>query len=219
MKGEALIRRCAEFVQRTLKNAEGGHDWFHIQRVFNTSKMILQEEMAADSTVVKLAALSHDIADPKFHQGDESIGPAMAQRFLEEEGVKRELIDRVVEIVKGMSYRNSLDKIPRKNPSLEFQIVQDADRLDAMGAIGIARAFSYGGHKNRALYDPNVPYKKGMTKEEYKNSGAPTINHFHEKLLLLKDGMHTKVAKRMALERHAFMLEFLERFHSEWEGK
>lgn len=218
MKGEALIQSCAEFVKRSLKDAEGGHDWFHIERVLNTSKMILREE-EADPTVVQLAALLHDIADPKFHDGDESIGPATAQNFLEGEGVEAGVIGQVVEIVKGMSFRNSLEKTERKTPSMEFQIVQDADRLDAMGAIGIARAFSYGGHKNRALYDPAIPVKGNLTKEEYKNSQAPTINHFHEKLLLLKDGMNTPTGKRLARERHAFMLEFLDRFHREWEGK
>ncbi|WP_108423871.1 HD domain-containing protein [Flagellimonas amoyensis] len=218
MNNEALLEKTIQFVKETLHDAEGGHDWFHIERVFNTSKMLLQHE-SADALTVQLAALLHDIADPKFHQGDESIGPKIARGFLESEGVDENTIEHVVLIVQHMSFKNSLDGEGQKFTSKELEIMQDADRLDAMGAIGIARAFNYGGFKNRALYDPNIPPSPNMTKEEYKASQAPTINHFYEKLLLLKDGINTETGKKMAQERHLFMLDYLERFYSEWNGK
>lgn len=214
MNNEALLEKTIQFVKETLQNAEGGHDWFHIERVYNTSRMLLQHE-SADALTVQLAALLHDIADPKFHQGDESIGPKMARGFLESEGVDENTIEHVVKIIQHMSFKNSLDGEGQKFTSKELEIVQDADRLDAMGAIGIARAFNYGGFKNRALYDPSIPPNPNMTKEEYKASKAPTINHFYEKLLLLKEGMNTVTGKKMAQERHQFMLDYLGQFFKE----
>ncbi|WP_418497920.1 HD domain-containing protein [Flagellimonas sp.] len=214
MNNDPLLERTIEFVKETLQDAEGGHDWFHIERVFNTSNMLLQHEKANVLTV-QLAALLHDIADPKFHQGDESIGPKMARGFLESEGVDEKTIEHVVKIIQHMSFKNSLDGEGQKFTSKELEIVQDADRLDAMGAIGIARAFNYGGFKNRPLYDPNIPPNPNMTKEEYKASKAPTINHFYEKLLLLKEGMNTTTGKKMAQERHQFMLDYLGQFFKE----
>lgn len=219
MESNQLIQNTIDFVKQELQNAEGGHDWFHIERVFNTSKLILNHE-DGDSLIVQLAALLHDIADPKFHGGDENIGPETAKTFLESQLVDEKTISHVVDIIKHMSFKNSLDKNNRKAfTSKELHIVQDADRLDAIGAIGIARAFNYGGFKNRELYNPTVPPQPNMTKEEYKKSTAPTINHFYEKLLLLKDKMNTKTGKKLAEERHLFMLEYLNQFYKEWNGK
>ncbi len=218
MKEDQLIKNTIAFVKSELKNAEGGHDWFHIERVFNTSKLLLKHEKG-DSLIVQLAALLHDIADPKFHNGDESVGPKMARNFLESQSVGEKTIEQVVNIIQHMSFKNSLERDGIKFTSKELQIVQDADRLDAIGAIGIARAFNYGGFKNRELYNPAVPPKPNMTKEEYKKSTAPTINHFYEKLLLLKDKMNTETGKKLAEERHQFMLKYLEQFYKEWNGK
>lgn len=218
MNQDQLVQNTVHFVKKTLLEAEGGHDWFHIERVYNTANLILKNERA-DELVVKLSALLHDIADPKFHDGDESIGPKIAQEFLRGQNTSEGTIDHVVKIIQHMSFKNSLDKNQGAFTSKEMEIVQDADRLDAIGAIGIARAFNYGGFKNRALYDPGMPPNPNMTKEEYKTSNAPTINHFYEKLLLLKDGMHTETGKRIAQERHQFMLEYLEQFYKEWNGR
>lgn len=212
-----LIQNTIAFVKRELSDAEGGHDWFHIQRVFNTSKLLLQHE-EGDSIVVQLAALLHDIADPKFQNGDEQIGPQTAQDFLETQQVSHETTAHVVNIIRHMSFKNSLEQDGETFTSKEMDIVQDADRLDAIGAIGIARAFNYGGFKNRELYNPNVPPNLNMTKEEYKKSKAPTINHFYEKLLLLKDGMRTPTGKKLAEKQHQFMLDYLEQFYKEWDG-
>ncbi|WP_318312367.1 HD domain-containing protein [Flagellimonas crocea] len=216
MNEELLIENTIYFVKNQLEHAEGGHDWFHIERVFNTSRLILKYE-EGDNLVVQLAALLHDIADPKFHDGDETIGPERAKTFLESQSVNKETIDHVVNIIKHMSFKNSLEKHVAFT-SKELEIVQDADRLDAIGAVGIARAFNYGGFKNRELYNPDVAPKLNMTKEEYKHSKAPTINHFYEKLLLLKDRMNTATGKKLAEARHQFMLDFLEQFYKEWNG-
>ena len=212
-----LIQNTIAFVKRELSDAEGGHDWFHIQRVFNTSKLLLQHE-EGDSLVVQLAALLHDIADPKFHNGNEPIGPQTARDFLETQQVSHETTAHVVNIIRHMSFKNSLEQDGETFTSKEMDIVQDADRLDAIGAIGIARAFNYGGFKNRELYNPAIPPNLNMTKEEYKKSKAPTINHFYEKLLLLKDGMRTPTGKKLAEKRHQFMLDYLEQFYKEWDG-
>lgn len=212
-----LMQNTIDFVKTELQNAEGGHDWFHIERVFNTSKLLLKHEQA-DALVVQLAALLHDIADPKFHGGDESIGPKTARNFLLSQSVDEATIDHVVNIIKHMSFKNSLESDGKTFTSKALQIVQDADRLDAIGSIGIARAFNYGGFKNRELYNPAIPPNPNMTKEEYKKSKAPTINHFYEKLLLLKDKMNTKTGKKLAEERHQFMLDYLNQFYREWNG-
>ncbi|GAB4518800.1 MAG: HD domain-containing protein [Allomuricauda sp.] len=212
-----LIQNTIAFVQKELSDAEGGHDWFHIQRVFNTSKLLLQHE-EGNPLVVQLAALLHDIADPKFHNGNEQIGPQTAQDFLETQQVSHETTAHVVNIIRHMSFKNSLEQDGETFTSKEMDIVQDADRLDAIGAIGIARAFNYGGFKNRELYNPKVLPNLNMTKEEYKKSKAPTINHFYEKLLLLKDGMRTPTGKKLAEKRHQFMLDYLEQFYKEWDG-
>lgn len=218
MKESKIIEKTIAFVKETLKEAEGGHDWFHIQRVYLNAEQIARGE-DADFLVVSLGALLHDIADAKFHHGDESVGPKIAKRFLESLGVAPATITHVVQIINNISFKNSLSKDGQpKFDSKELQIVQDADRLDAMGAIGIARAFNYGGFKNREMYNPDIAPNLNLTKEEYKKSNAPTINHFYEKLLLLKDKMNTPTGKKMAEERHAYMLGFLKQFYKEWDG-
>jgi len=210
------IEKTIDFVKKTLANAEAGHDWFHIERVFETAKTINQQENG-NELVVAFAALLHDIADPKFNHGDEELGPNIAASFLESIAVDPEIISHVKLIIQNMSFKNSFDA--GGFTSKEMQIVQDADRLDAIGAIGIARAFTYGGFKNRVLYDPAIPPEEHLSTESYKNTTAPTINHFYEKLLLLKDLMNTETGKVMATERHNFMLLYLEHFYKEWSGK
>lgn len=210
-----LVQQTINFVKLTLADAEVGHDWFHIERVYKMALTINSSEKG-DELVVSLAALLHDIADPKFNDGDEEIGPNKAEAFLESIQVDRIIIDHVKLIIQHMSFKNSFD--PGSFTSKEMQIVQDADRLDAIGAIGIARAFTYGGFKNRVLYDPAIPPVQNHSKESYKNTTAPTFNHFYEKLLLLKDTMNTSCGKAIALERHNFMLNYLEQFYEEWEG-
>lgn len=217
MTHNALIESTIEFVKKELANAEGGHDWFHIDRVYKNSLNIAKHENV-DLTVVSLAALLHDIADPKFNKGDETIGPRKASEFLLKQNVDSEIIEHVTNIIENMSFKNSFDLNPSFT-SKEMEVVQDADRLDAIGAIGIARCFNYGGFKNRALYNPEIGANLNMSKEEYKAAKAPTINHFYEKLLLLKDKMNTKTATRIATERHKFMESYLKQFYAEWEGK
>ena len=211
-----LIDKTIAFVKEKLDNAEGGHDWFHIERVYKNSILIAQEE-DCDLTVVKLGALLHDIADSKFHDGDETIGPKTARTFLESENVFEETINHVINIIENISFKGG--NFENKFSSKELEIVQDADRLDAIGAIGIARTFNYGGFKNRALYDPSIAPNLNMSKEEYKNSNSPTLNHFYEKLLLLKDKMNTATGKKIALERHKYMENFLSQFYAEWQGE
>lgn len=212
---QPYIDQTADFVRRQLTHAEAGHDWWHILRVWNNVKFILLHEQA-DRMTCELAALLHDIADSKFHDGDESIGPSIAGEFLANINVATEVVTHVQAIISNMSYKASLGIVSFH--SKELEIVQDADRLDAMGAIGIARAFHYVGFKNRELYNPNIPPHVHQDKEAYKNSTAPTLNHFYEKLLLLKGKMNTATARRMAEERHVFMEQYLTQFYKEWEG-
>jgi len=211
-----IIEQTIRFVKEQLKNAEGGHDWFHIERVYKNALLIAKEEKC-DLEVVKLAALLHDIADSKFHNGDESVGPKTAKTFLEALKVKEETILPVIAIIENISFKGG--NFDQQFYSKELAIVQDADRLDAIGAIGIARTFNYGGFKNRALYDPEIAPNLSMSKEEYKKSEAPTINHFYEKLLLLKDKMNTETGKKIAKKRHDFMIHFLAQFYAEWDGE
>ena len=216
MSNQEIIQQTVAFVKAELANAEGGHDWWHIYRVWKTSKKILAKEKC-DALTVELAALLHDVADSKFNGGDETIGPRKAEQFLQSIHVSNDVTAHVVNIIKHMSFKSS--HFEQAWTSKELMVVQDADRLDAIGAIGIARAFSYGGYKNRAFYDPDIKPNLNMTKEQYKNSTAPTINHFYEKLLLLKDKMNTETGKALAQKRHDFMLEYLEEFYREWEGE
>ena len=184
--------------------------------IYKNAKLIAKGEKA-DDLIVTLGALLHDIADSKFHNGDETVGPKVAKEFLRNQDVSEEIIAHVVKIIENISFKGGKEAQKFKSPELD--IVQDADRLDALGAIGIARAFNYGGFKGRALYDPDIEADLNMTKEQYKSSTAPTINHFYEKLLLLKDRMNTTTGKKIATERHQYMLGFLEQFYAEWNGK
>ncbi len=218
MNVQEYINQTKLYVKTQLQGAEAGHDWSHIERVYHNSMRIAKTE-EADELVVALGALLHDIADSKFHNGDEEIGPKMASEFLGTLGLDKQIQDRVVDIVTDISFKNSLSEKQPKSKSIELQVVQDADRLDAIGAIGIARAFNYGGYKNRPLYDPEISPNLQMTKEEYKRSNNPTINHFYEKLLLLRDQMNTATGRELAEERHKFMLDFLDRFQIEWHSK
>ena len=212
----SLIDKTILFVKEKLKDAEAGHDWFHMQRVYKNALLIADGEQC-DLDVVKLGALLHDIADSKFHNGDESIGPKVAREFLESQNASEEIIVHVVNIIENISFKGG--NFEKKFTSKELEIVQDADRLDALGAIGIARTFNYGGFKNRPLYNPDIAPNLNMSKEEYKNSESPTLNHFYEKLLLLKDKMNTETGKKIAEERHRFMELFLSQFYAEWDGE
>jgi uncharacterized protein len=220
MNKQEIITATEKFVKDTLIDAEGAHDWWHIYRVWQLAKNIAQTEKV-DHLVVELGALMHDIADSKFHQGDETIGPRKAREFLSSLDLDNSVVDHVENIVANISFKNILaaNGSHEKFESQELAVVQDADRLDAMGAIGIARTFNFGGFKKLELYNPEVKPNLNMTKEEYKNSKAPSLNHFYEKLLLLKDLMNTETGKKMAIGRHEFMEQFLEQFYAEWEGK
>ncbi|MDG3583231.1 HD domain-containing protein [Galbibacter pacificus] len=217
MTNTETIEQTIAFVKETLINAEGGHDWFHIQRVFNNALLIAKDEKKADPLVVGLGALLHDIADAKFHDGDETIGPKTADTFLRSIKVDETTIEHVKKIIENISFKGG--NFNQQFKSLELDIIQDADRLDAIGAIGIARCFNYGGFKNRKLYDPEIAPKMNMSKAEYKKSQSPTINHFYEKLLLLKDRMNTKTGKKIAQKRHEYMEGFLEEFYNEVNGR
>ncbi len=210
---EIIIEQTVTFVKRELAGAESGHDWWHIYRVWKLAAHIAEKEKA-DLFVVSLGALLHDIADAKFHNGDETVGPQKAKHFLQSLSLPEDIISKILNIIRFVSFKNRDEKPDDDSPAL--QIVQDADRLDALGAIGIARAFSYGGFKNREMYNPDIPYKKGMSSAEYKKSTSTTINHFYEKLLLLKGMMHTNTGKQLAEERHRFMEQFLKEFYAEW---
>jgi uncharacterized protein len=210
------INKTIDFVKETLADAEGGHDWFHIERVYKNALLIAKNE-TIDVFIVALGALLHDIADSKFHNGDETVGPKVAGAFLFELNVDANVIEHVIKIIENISFKGGNEVQKFKSPELD--VVQDADRLDAIGAIGIARCFNYGGFKNRALYNPEIKPNLNMSKAEYKTSTAPTINHFYEKLLLLKDRMNTKSGKQIATERHQFMLQFLDQFDKEWQGE
>ena len=215
MENENLIKNTIAFAKRELENAEGGHDWFHIERVYKNTLAIAKNEIC-DLLVCQLGALLHDIADSKFHNGDEEIGPKTARKFLESENVSEEIIGKIIQIIQNISFKGG--NFEKQFNSIELQVVQDADRLDAIGAVGIARCFNYGGFKNRTIYDPEIAPNLNMSKEEYKSSDSPTINHFYEKLLLLKDKMNTASGKKIAENRHEFMETFLDQFYAEWEG-
>lgn len=217
MNYNQIIEKTIRFVKSELESAEGGHDWFHTERVYKNALLIAKTEKV-NLTIVSLAALLHDIADSKFNDGDESIGPKKAFDFLTFLKVDSSIIGEVVAIISEMSFKNSLEGGNRKK-SMELKVVQDADRLDAIGAIGIARCFNYGGFKNRKLYDPAIPPNLNLSKAAYKKSEAPTINHFYEKLFLLKDQMNTETARQIAEGRHRFMENYLTQFYGEWNGE
>ena len=211
----SVLENTQNFVKKQLESAESGHDWFHIERVYKNALLIAKEEIC-NLEVVQLAALLHDIADSKFHDGDETIGPKVARNFLTNENVAEEIISHVVSIIENISFKGG--NFEQNFHSKELEIVQDADRLDAIGAIGIARTFNYGGFKNRDIYNPEILPNLSMSKDAYKNSTTPTINHFYEKLLLLKDKMNTETGKKIAQKRHEFMELYLEQFYGEWNG-
>lgn len=213
---ESKVSKTVSFVKEKLKDAEAGHDWFHIERVWKCSEIISKTE-ECNEEVVAFAALLHDIADPKFHDGDEILALRISEDFLKSIDVDETIINQVLFIIKNISFKNRNENLGEK--PIELQIVQDADRLDAIGAIGIARTFNFGGYKNNLMYHPDIPPKLNMKKEEYKKSEGTTINHFYEKLLLLKDMMNTEKGKEMAEERHNFMLKFLEQFYREWNSE
>ncbi|KQT24039.1 phosphohydrolase [Chryseobacterium sp. Leaf405] len=208
-----LIEKTVEFVKEKLEGAEAGHDWFHIERVWKLSKKIAETENC-NQEVVELAALLHDIADPKFHNGDETLALKVSREFLESQNASEDLIEQVLFIIKNISFKNRGEVT--QNLPIELKIVQDADRIDAIGAIGVARTFNFGGFKNNLMYDPTIEPKLNMSKDEYKKSNGTTINHFYEKLLLLKELMNTEKGKEIASERHDFMLKFLDQFYKEW---
>lgn len=212
----SIIDKTCQFVEEKLAGEGSGHDWWHIYRVWNLAKNIAEQE-EANLKIVELSALLHDIADWKFYDGDETIGPKMAKQFLLNNQVEPEVIDPVIEIIASISYKGA--GVPTPMKTLEGEVVQDADRLDAIGAMGIARTFAYGGHKNRLMYHPDEPPVMHQSFEEYKKNKGHTINHFHEKLLLLKDRMNTTSALRLAEGRHQFMQAYLDQFYEEWDGK
>ena len=216
MNESEIVNKTILFVKAKLEKAEGGHDWFHIERVYKNALLIADGEVC-DDTVVKLGALLHDIADSKFHDGDETVGPKIAREFLKTQNLDEVSLNHVIQIIENISFKGG--NVLKEFSSKELDIVQDADRLDAIGAIGIARTFNYGGFKNRALYNPEIAPNLHMSKEEYKNSEAPTLNHFYEKLLLLKDKMNTETGKQIAKERHCYMEGFLSQFYAEWDGE
>ncbi len=219
MSVDNIIAKTETFVKEMLGDDTTGHDWAHIQRVFVLSKRIAENEPAADRQIVELGALLHDIADWKFHNGDLEAGPNAATKWLESQSTDQEIIDKVVYIVRHISYRGGTNKHAMQ--TLEGKIVQDADRLDAMGAIGIARTFTFGGSRSRTMYDPAIQPRRHTSFEEYRQviQNDTTINHFYDKLLLLKDGMHTKTARQLAGHRHDVMKQFLDEFYKEWNGE
>lgn len=210
------INQTIRYVKQELAGAEAGHDWFHIERVYKNALQILQDE-PANQEVVILGALLHDIADSKFHNGNEDIGPEKADVFMTSIGIDGEVKNHVVKIIQNISFKGG--NFQQQFSSLELNIVQDADRLDALGAIGVARAFHFGGFHNRIIYDPMEKPRMNMSKEEYKKHIGTTINHFDEKLLRLKDMMNTPAGKKIAEHRHQFMKQFLEQFYAEWNGE
>lgn len=212
MTKSSLFEACSEQVENLLKDAEKGHDWFHIQRVLKNVRLIQAQE-GGDLLSLELAALLHDIDDAKFNGGDEGAGARQAAAILRRLGAPEELISKVSSLILQCSFKGGQKA---DQPNLELQILRDADRLDAIGAIGIARTFHFGGFKNQALYDPDIPVRKNMSSEEYRMGKSSTINHFYEKLLLLKDGMYTATGRDIAAKRHQFMEQFLDQFFNEW---
>lgn len=216
MDKEEVVKQTAQYARKTLEGEGSGHDWWHVQRVWNNAVNIAKKEKA-DIFVIELAALLHDIADWKFYGGDDSVGPQKAREWLEKLNVEEDIISHVCEIIKELSFKGA--GVKSRIRTKEGMVVQDADRLDAMGAIGVARAFAYGGHKGREIYHPEIKPVMHESFEQYKNTVGTTVNHFYEKLLLLKDLMNTETGKKIAEERHKYMEQYLDRFFNEWEGK
>jgi uncharacterized protein len=211
-----IIQKTADYVCDVLADDATGHDWWHIHRVRQLALRIGRDE-EANLFVVELAALLHDIADWKFHDGDETLGPRRASAWLAGQGVDPTTIDHVAEIVARVSFKGAGVATPMR--SLEGNVVQDADRLDALGAIGIARTFAYGAHAGNPIHTPDAAPVQHESFAAYKSAKGTTINHFYEKLLLLADRMNTDTGRVLAKQRHAFMEQFLERFFAEWDGE
>ena len=216
MNEEAILKQTEEYIKNKLSGEGSGHDWWHVYRVWKNAIHIGKHENV-DLFVVQLAALLHDISDWKFNDGDDNVGPKLAGEWLEKMQVEEKIVSHICEIIKEMSFKGAGVKTQMRTK--EGMVVQDADRLDAIGAIGIARTFAYGGHKGREIYNPNIKPELHDSFEKYKIGTGSTINHFYEKLLLLKDLINTKTAKKIAEERHKFMEQFLDRFYKEWNGK
>ncbi|MBA2520571.1 MAG: HD domain-containing protein [Chloroflexia bacterium] len=202
-------------VRTSLDGDGAGHDWWHVDRVRRLARRLAAAE-AADPFVVELAVLLHDVADWKFHEGDGEVGPRQAREWLAGLAVEPRVIDHVTEIVGGLSFKGA--RVPRPMRTIEGRVVQDADRLDAIGAIGVARAFAYGGWKGQPIFDPGLAPILHDSAAAYWSGTTSTVTHFDEKLLLLKDLMNTDTARRLAEERHRFLEMFLARFHAEWDG-
>jgi uncharacterized protein len=215
MTQQEILQKTAEYIKQEFSDDSSGHDWWHIYRVWKNAITICEHE-GGDSFIVQLAALLHDLDDWKFNESEDET-PLRAKAWLDSFSLDPSITDKVCRIITDISYKGA--NVANKMDSLEGFIVQDADRLDAIGTIGIARAFAYGGYKNRPLYDPDSPPQMHATFEQYKNSNSGTINHFYEKLLLLKDMMNTPTAKRIAEQRHEVMVQYLSQFMDEWEGK
>lgn len=211
----AILYRTKRMVQEKFEGEGSGHDWWHISRVWKNAKAIAKEENV-DQFIVELGALLHDIADWKDHDGDLEAGPRATREWLEAQRVESGDLERVVDIVRNVAFKGANVEDAQVSPELE--VVRDADRLDAIGAIGIARAFTYGGSKGRTMYDPSIPPKMHDSAEHYHNDRSHTVNHFYEKMLLLKDRMGTEAGRRMAESRHAFMEKYLKQFYDEWNG-
>ena len=217
MKNAEAIEKTAEFVKQKFSGEATGHDWWHMYRVWQLSRHLAETEPAADRLTVELGALLHDIADWKFHDGDMEAGPKAARQWLESIKVDETVIGHVEDIIRNVSYKGA--GVPSSMKTIEGKIIHDADKLDAIGAVGIARTFAYGGANDREIYNPDISPKEHATFEQYKSDKGPTINHFYEKLLLLKDRMYTTEGKRLAEHRHEMMESFLDEFYAEWEGK
>ncbi|WP_139490918.1 HD domain-containing protein [Brevibacillus dissolubilis] len=214
---DRIISQTIEHVRSLFLGEGSGHDWWHIERVWKNALLIAEQEKDVDLFVVQLAALLHDIADYKFHGGDDTKGPQVAREWLESLGVAEETIGHVSGIIANLSFKGAGTEVAAL--TREGMVVQDADRLDAIGAIGVARTFAYGGHVGQEMYNPTLSPVMHQSFDEYKNARTTTVNHFYEKLLLLKDRMNLPASKRIAGERHAFMERFLEQFYAEWNGK
>jgi uncharacterized protein len=216
MTNEQIVSKTLEYVESKFKNEGTGHDWWHMYRVWKLAKHIAESESDIDPFIVEIGALLHDIADWKFNDGNFEAGPKAAREWLESLSVQEDIIIKIEDIVRNVSFKGA--NVKQMMQLKEGQIVSDADKLDAIGAIGIARTFAYGGAHNRPMYDPGIKPEQHQTFEAYKNSNSPTINHFYEKLLLLKDKLYTKTAKQIAQHRHEVMEQYLDEFYEEWEG-
>jgi len=217
MSHEETILKTRDFVEEKFRNEGSGHDWWHMYRVWKLAKHIAAREKGADMFIVELGALLHDIADWKFHDGDMEAGPKAARLWLKGLGIPEEVILKVEDIVRNVSFKGA--NVKQDMATIEGKIVSDADKLDAVGAIGIARTFAYGGAHDTPIYDPDIKPVLHQSFDEYKNSTSHTINHFYEKLLLLKDKLYTDTARDIADHRHRFMEQYLDEFYKEWDGK